>query len=375
MAAPHNLAALKTDPLRPMLPFQWVQDIKLELSSNWLIRGLVGTSCLVVAHGHSGSGKTFIVLDMALHIAMGWSWNGRKVEQGLVAYVAAEGGSGFIRRTRAWLQHHGVTESVPFAILPESLALFGATNDVQPLIDSVLMLAAECDQPARLIVIDTLSKTFSGKENSDDLAGYVANCQRIVDATGAAVLIVHHRPKDSESSEPRGHSSLKAGVDTVLLVEGGSTKRITTVKQKDGEEGERVSFDLRSIEIGKDNEGEAVTSCVVEIVQRGAVPVDPKARKISKLKGKQALAWKLAQELIGHEGLPIPAAIPEAEINRVTTCRVALIGQLRDKLQKGFRTSPDEKEDNIGRATRRAIQDLKDSDLLRTWGDWVWLNH
>ena len=375
IAAPHKLAALKVDLAKRTLPFVWAHDVKPEMSANWLIRGLLGASTLAVVHGHSGCGKTFIVLDFGLHISTGWDWNGHKVEQGLVAYVAAEGGSGIKRRLAAWLKHHQVTERIPFALLPEALALFGDTNDVQPLIDSVLDLSVECGQPPRLIVIDTLSKTFSGRENSDELAGYVANCQRIVNATGATVLIIHHRPKDSESIEPRGHSSLKAGVDTVLLVEATSPKRITTVKQKDGEEGDKVSFDLRSIEIGRDDEGDPVTSCIVEIVQQEALPVDPKARAIAKLGPKQKLAWQVVQQLIEHAGFPVPTAIPDAEINRATTCRVAHFEQLPDKLQNGLRTSPDENSDSLRRMAQRAIHDLKAKDLLGTWGEWVWLKY
>lgn len=375
MAARHNLAALKVDLAKRTLPFVWAQDVQPELSANWLIRGLLGSNALAVVHGHSGCGKTFIVMDMSLHIAMGWAWNGHKVEKGMVAYVAAEGGSGIKRRLKAWIQDHEVKENIPFALLPEALALFGDANDVQPLIDSVLDLATECGQPARLIVIDTLSKTFSGRENSDELAGYVANCQRIVNATGATVLIIHHRPKDSESSEPRGHSSLKAGVDTVLLVEASSPKRMTTVKQKDGEEGERVFFDLRAVEIGHDDEGQPVTSCIVEIVQHDSRQVDPKAIALSKLGPVQARALKFTRQLIELEGLPIPSEIPDAEIDRITTCRVAPFGQLQDRLENGLRTNPDEKPDSLRRMAQRAIKDLISKDLLGNWGGWVWLKH
>ena len=34
------------------------------------------------------------------------------------------------------------------------------------------------------------------------------------------MTLVHHTPKDGTSSDPRGHSSLKGGVDTMILVEG-----------------------------------------------------------------------------------------------------------------------------------------------------------
>ena len=39
----------------------------------------------------SAVGKTFLLLDLALHIASGRPWNGRAVDKGRVLYIAAEG--------------------------------------------------------------------------------------------------------------------------------------------------------------------------------------------------------------------------------------------------------------------------------------------
>lgn len=88
MSAPHNLATIKAEPAKRLLPFMWAHDVRPEMSQNWLIRDLLGTATLAVVHGHSGCGKTFIVMDMALHLALGWAWNGHRVERGMVAYVA-----------------------------------------------------------------------------------------------------------------------------------------------------------------------------------------------------------------------------------------------------------------------------------------------
>ncbi len=357
------------------LPFVWAHDATPDLEGNWLIKDLLPAEVPAVMHGHPGCGKTFLATDLGLHIAAGRPWNGLSVEGGLVAYVAAEGGRGIKRRLTAWRKHHDLNDPIPFALLPEALSIWGDKNDVNPLIETVLELSAEAEKQPRLIVLDTLSKTFGGKENSDDLASYVANCQRIASATGATVLIIHHRPKDSESSDPRGHSSLKGGVDTVLLVEQGGPKRVTVVKQKDGEEGFRVHFDLRPIEIGRDKNDDPVNSCVVEIVQAQTAPIDPRARAVSRLGPKQTLARNAIQKLIESDGIPIPSEIPDSEINRVMVCRVLPFKLVPDNLQNSLRTSPDDNPDNLRRSASRAIQDLKTKDLLGTWGDWLWLKY
>ena len=95
---------------------------------------------------------------------------------------------------------------------------------------------------------------------------------------------VHHRPKDVENEEPRGHGSLKGGVDTVILIEAGSTKRARVTKQKDGEIGDVMLFDLKVVEIGTDEDGDVVSSCVVKPTLIDTTPAaDPFAKAVAKL--------------------------------------------------------------------------------------------
>ena len=51
-----------------------------------------------VFYGASGCGKTFLALDLAAHVALGWNWRERKLKQGTVIYIAAEGGLGIEER-------------------------------------------------------------------------------------------------------------------------------------------------------------------------------------------------------------------------------------------------------------------------------------
>ena len=84
---------------------------------------------------------------------------------------------------------------------------------------------------------------------------------RLQEITGGLVLIVHHTGKDA-SKGLRGHSSLFAALDGAIEVERSSNSRCwSAAKVKDGEDGKQVPFKLNVIELGKDSDGDPVTSC------------------------------------------------------------------------------------------------------------------
>ena len=64
---------------------------------------------LVVLFGASGTFKSFLAIDMALHIAHGLPWLGRKTAAGSVVYVAAEGAGGLRKRLAAYARHHSIS--------------------------------------------------------------------------------------------------------------------------------------------------------------------------------------------------------------------------------------------------------------------------
>ena len=63
-----------TEPERPAL-FTHIDELKIR-KPEWLIEGLLEQDTLAMCFGASGSGKTFLVLDLALCVATGRTWNG-----------------------------------------------------------------------------------------------------------------------------------------------------------------------------------------------------------------------------------------------------------------------------------------------------------
>lgn len=198
-----------------------------------LVKGLLGVGEMSVFFGEPKCGKSFIVTHLCLSIATNEPWFGKKVLQGSVLYVAAEGAGGFAKRIEAHRQHYGGIDGAPVHVVLTSINLRECEADVEPLI----YWAKETG--AKLIVIDTLSRTIAGgNENSpEDMGTYIANCDRIREGTGAHVLIIHHKPKGNNNT-PRGHSSLFGAIDALVLVEKRKDSNVAKVEaSKDEEDG------------------------------------------------------------------------------------------------------------------------------------------
>jgi hypothetical protein len=105
-----------------------------------------------------------------------------------------------------------------------------------------------------------------GDENSGvDMTAAVKSIDAIRAATGAHVSIVHHCGKD-EARGARGHSSLRAAVDTEIEITRPSGETISTVrvtKQRDLQAGEAMPFSLEVVALGTNRRGKPITSCIV----------------------------------------------------------------------------------------------------------------
>jgi hypothetical protein len=120
--------------------------------------------------------------------------------------------------------------------------------------------------PADVIVIDTLAQVTAGanENSSEDMGKALAACRSLHEATGAVVVVVHHAGKDA-SRGARGWSGLKGAADAELEVtRDGDLRRARVSKQKDGTDGDVLAFRLRTVELGRDEDGDPITSCVVE---------------------------------------------------------------------------------------------------------------
>lgn len=79
----------------------------------YLVKGLIPRTGLIVAWRPPKCGKSFWTFDLVMHIALGWEYRGRRVQQGSVVYLALEGGKGFEARIEAFRQRHMAQDAIP----------------------------------------------------------------------------------------------------------------------------------------------------------------------------------------------------------------------------------------------------------------------
>jgi hypothetical protein len=265
-----------------LVPFD---KIKLGTERRYLVKGLIPREGLTLLWGPPKCGKSFWATDLALHIALGWDYRGRKVVGGPAVYCAFEGAFGLGARLEAFRQKYLAedTSGVPFFLVPMTLNLVR---------DQAELIAAVRDtlgsrRPV-LVVLDTLNRSLAGSESSDeDMSAYVRSADAIREAFGCAVLVVHHC--GINDSRPRGHTSLTGAADAQLSVIRDATSNIvvTVEHMKDGEEGEQIASRLEVLEVGVDEDTDTITSCVVipielpETKATGKAPRLPKSAKIS----------------------------------------------------------------------------------------------
>jgi hypothetical protein len=231
----------------------------------WTIQGVLPETGLVAIFGQPGSAKTFLALDLAARISSGaGQWFGRRVTQRSVVYCALEGGRGIKQRIRAW-EVADNTEAEEVRVLLDHFNLRD-WSDVEALSAA---LQAAC-APGAVIIIDTLAHAMAGgDENSGQDIGLVLMAAKaIADTVQGLVILVHHSGKDAGRGL-RGHSSLNAAMDAVIVVE---RDRLTdrrgwrVTKMKDADDGATGQFELEVVDLGADGFGGRVTSCVVREV-------------------------------------------------------------------------------------------------------------
>lgn len=265
-ARAHAIRAVEIGALRKLDRIDF-SDIRPQLTTSYVVKRLIKPATLVAINGASGSGKTFFGVDLGLHVAGGRAWRGHRVRRGLVAYFALEGAASAQNRIVAWRSKHlAPMEAVPFCVCPGPINL-RERADVDAVLAFVLEAEAEHGEKCVLVIVDTLSRAMAGgKENqSEDMTALIAGADAVKNGTGAAVVLVHHLGKD-ESRGGRGHSSLKGALDTEIEIgRDGEDRTATVTKQRDDVEGQRFGFRLEVVELGMDDEGDLITSCVALI--------------------------------------------------------------------------------------------------------------
>jgi hypothetical protein len=266
--AGHDLASLLMPPIDDwLIPADDFCAKPAPLS--WALKRWLPSNGLVMMHGPSGGGKTFVVLDWCLAIAAGLKERmGHKVNQGTVVYLAGEGHHGLRGRIAVWKQENQV-DALDMYLSRDGCDL-NTAEGYQRVVDSI----RGTNKSPSLIVVDTLHRFLAGDENSSqDTKTMLDACGALISEFGCAVILVHHTGVNSEAQHrARGSSAWRGALDIEISIvpasEHGDPMEIIQRKSKDAEIAETMYCRLDSVAIlgWYDEDGEPVTSAVVRQV-------------------------------------------------------------------------------------------------------------
>jgi len=183
----------------------------------WLIDGLIGVGDAVTVYGSWGSGKSYLLVYLALCLGSGRDWLGRRVRPSKVLYLDKE---------------------MPFSVANyrANMLINGQTNLYSDKFDYVTqphqmvtaMMGQQLAAYAReydVIIIDSLRSFLTGSENvAQDVRGFW-NALLPLKRTGKTVILTHHMNKDNPNmsmnlaNRASGSTDVCAGSDTVIAIE------------------------------------------------------------------------------------------------------------------------------------------------------------
>lgn len=223
----------------------------------WVVKHAIPRGSVGVLFGASGTFKSFVAIDLALHVAHGMPWLGKRADRGAVMYLAAEGQAGIYDRIDAWHRLRGASmKGADVRVIPVAVDVL---NDAWRVVERAQAVGMRPD----LVVVDTLSQTFSGEENNaSEMAAYFRALGRFREMWDCAVVVVHHSGH-SATERPRGSSAIRANVDFMFGCfrdEKEMIARLTCQKQKDGDPLQDHEFKLHRVELEPDEDNEATSS-------------------------------------------------------------------------------------------------------------------
>lgn len=262
---------------------------------SYLIKRVLPARGLAQVFGSSNVGKSFLLIDLAMHVALGRPWRGCKTKPACVLYIAAEGLGGLSGRCKAWTQRYGLVPDQLY-IRPYSvqLTVAGAALALAERINSL-------PTPPRLIILDTLAANFGpGDENSaEDMAMAMNGLRHLA---GDWLAICAHHSGHADKTRSRGHSSLYAALDLEIQVTRDDPTgpiKVQHTKCRDMERMDPLFFNLEPEALPwADEDGDPINSAVL-IPDEGY----EEAQKPPRLSGMQAKALQALRDLYAT-GLP-----------------------------------------------------------------------
>lgn len=177
-----------------------------------IVDGVIFKGGLTVMAGHSGTGKTWVVMDLAMAIASGQNWLGRKVEKSRVGYIDEEMGDwGWYSRLdmiqRGRLLHYDKSWDI---LINHFMGI-----DLRTPEGGAELTYHITSNGLEILFIDSLSGIHQGDENNTkDMTVVMNTLLRISKETGCAIFVLHHVKKSD--GDYRGSGLIENKADNLF---------------------------------------------------------------------------------------------------------------------------------------------------------------
>jgi len=180
----------------------------------FLFHGIMPARSFGIAYGPPENGKTWLIIDMAMRVALGWDMAGGPLGNPRdVIFFAGEGFEDIVHnRCDAWCDYHGVPRDPPHFHLMENFPDVTNEDDLDEAVAEMRKRAPDI----ALLIVDTYARAMAeaGLSENDPLEvmKFVKQMEVLKRGFGCTVLSIHHSGKDMERGA-RGSNTLIAAAD------------------------------------------------------------------------------------------------------------------------------------------------------------------
>jgi AAA domain len=332
-----------------------MDDIDTAPPRDYLLKGIISPNEISIWVGPPKCGKSFLLMYVAYKLALGQRVFGLRVKPTKVLYVAAEGEGGIAKRLQALRGRYGRAENFHYIAQPIDLMRDGGHSQE--------VITAANAVGAQLIIVDTLNRALAGgNENGpEDMGAFICNVAEIRTKTRAHIAIIHHGTKASDGRDPRGHGSIEGADDALIGVQklNNGIRIATLIHSKDDADGIVWAFKLEMVDLGTDDDGDPITTLIVQETNETAVSNAAKPKP----NGKESIALGILQRCINDSQVMIQVGDSERACITIEAWRAAYFAE----------ANPDaENTKTKVQAFRRAVTGLQEKALIGARDGFVW---
>ena len=321
----------------------WADDAEADQQMQWLLKGLLPRRGVAILYGPAKSGKSFVALDLAARLGAQLPWFDLRCPKERVGTVMllGEGGGTVRTRIKAVMQAWG-GDCPPLAWgNVDRLASASGQRCARKIIEDAIEGMKSRGVRLGLIVVDTLASAFGfNDENSaTEVTGAMKFLDRLAVEFDLSILGIHHSGKNGQD---RGSSAFRASCDAMFSIERvetiagqrGNLRRLSIVLNRNGDDEWSANFKLTKIVLGFDEDGDEVSSCVIQSAGEPAAV----------LKRRQVVLAQFDPALLARHGVELS----NGRLGMTRKRLVARFAEIWDDLSK----------DALRKAVNRAVADL-----------------